>query len=154
MKQTIEERIHQVTLKVVGQSGSDYDWNGIKSPKYSQDSYAYQYVQFPCSKRHNIEGCILFAWLRSKLVQKVKRSQKEFPSTCKSFSPSAGLVWSGPFQFPNAGIFLLHTLGTPPLPPSKSDKTHFVIKIVVLCLGALAGPRENPLKGTLPQGVL
>ena len=54
------------------------------------------------------------------------------------------------------GIFLVYTLGT--LPPSKSDKTlytgiylptfregtHFIIKLVVSCLGALTGPRESP----------
>ena len=54
------------------------------------------------------------------------------------------------------GIFLVYTLGTPP-PPSKSDKTlytdiylptfredtHFIIKLVVLCLGALTGLRES-----------
>ena len=36
-------------------------------------------------------------------------------------------------------------------PPPKSDETHFVIKLVVLCLGALTGPRENILPPLLPQ---
>ena len=54
------------------------------------------------------------------------------------------------------GSVLFYPLGTPPPPPSKSDKTlytdiylptiregtHFIIKVVVLCLGALTGPRE------------
>ena len=61
------------------------------------------------------------------------------------------------YTYYKMGIFLVYTLGTPP-PPSKSDKTlytgiylptfregtHFIIKLVVSCLGALTGPRESP----------
>ena len=57
-----------------------------------------------------------------------------------------------------AGIFLLYTLGTPPSPPPKSDKTlytgiylptfregtNFIIKLLVSCLGALTGPGGGP----------
>ena len=53
------------------------------------------------------------------------------------------------------GIFLVYTLGTPPQNldktlytgiylPTFREGAHFIIKLLVSCLGAVTGPRKSP----------
>ena len=103
--------------------------------------------------------------LLKKVLKKVLKERSPQKSTQKS--PFILLFWiqnlylflTGPSKiFLSARGFSYYTpWGPPPSPPSKSDKTlytgiylptfregtHFIIKVVVLCLGALTGLRES-----------